>query len=109
MATNDQLAHLQAATVERFSKGLGFQMTVLGRDRPSNFPYAITYWMHPSIPMRFVYEDNVNDYGDVVGPVQVDRATVDTYLAQMDSPRGLVLSHADETWMPFKPPQGSGG
>ncbi len=67
--TNDILLHLQLAIQERFKRGEGFifgYATVVG-------PVARVYvWLHPTIPLQFVYDD-----GD---PVKFDVDRVEQYL-----------------------------
>jgi hypothetical protein len=100
---NDVLAHLQAAAIERFGQGLGFNLTFIVRDPTSQAPFAISFWLHPSIELRFGYDDNIDDNGDEV-VVQLDRQQIDDYLAVMDAPEGVVIAPQGETWRPFVSP-----
>ena len=52
---NDFLACLQTATNRRFADGRGYFLTMAGRGDDGQ-DICVSYWMHPSIPMMFVYD-----------------------------------------------------
>ncbi len=91
---NQYLALLQVATAQRFSTGEGYFFTASGTVTDDE-PVHIAIWLHPSIPLRFVY-DLKDDTDNRIPPVLVEDALVDALLAQMGSPAGVRYGYDDE-------------
>ncbi|SHY99146.1 Uncharacterised protein [Mycobacteroides abscessus subsp. abscessus] len=84
------LATLQVATFQRFSEGFGFFLNLAGEDQ------AVTsLWCHPTIPIRFVYE-NCDE------PVDADDKLAEVLIEIMAKPDGVTLGDIDGEGRPFR-------
>ncbi len=99
--SNSLLAHLQVATVRRFSEGRGFFLTMAGH-RDDGQETSASYWLHPSIPLLFDY-DTENDEGERPEQIEIDVEVVESFLNVMDRPIGVLwgFDNDEGRWTPF--------
>lgn len=84
------LATLQVAAFQRFSDGSGFFVNLGGEDQ------VITcLWCHPTIPIRFLYED-----GDET--VDADDKFAQKLVELMATPLGVSLMDIETPGRPFR-------
>lgn len=83
------LATLQVATFQRFSEGLGFFLTLTDDDQVIS-----SIWCHPTIPIRFVYEDDES--------VDANDKLAKKLLEVMVSPQGVPLGMDTTPGRPFR-------
>jgi hypothetical protein len=98
---NDFLACLQTATNRRFADGRGYFLTMAGRGDDGH-DVCISYWIHPSIPMMFVY-DTEDETGEPPKTVNVTEDDVTALVDAMDRSLGVLwgFSAEDHRYLPF--------
>lgn len=95
--TNQFLAHLQVAAAARFGAGKGFILTTT-ESGADGAEATVSHWLHPALAVSFSF-DVVDESGQRVAPVALDRGQIDEITAAMDTPNGVRGS--DGVWWPF--------
>lgn len=89
---NRDLAYIQAVAEHRFREGRGFPLGIFGTDSKGEFARHF-FWMHPSIPVEFLYSPGET--------VQLDGELFDMQIAATESPFGLLIGEYAADNMPF--------
>jgi hypothetical protein len=85
---NHFLAQLQAATNRRFADGRGYFLTLTGHN-DSGEVICGSHWIHPSIPLVFIY-DTEDVTGEPPKTVKISDDQVNVLLEVMDRPLGVM-------------------
>jgi len=98
---NHFVAHLQAATHRRFADERGYFLTMAG-DSDDHQKVCVSYWMHPSIPLLFLY-DTEDVTGEPPETINIDDENVRALVDAMDRPLGILWGFSVEEgrYLPF--------
>ena len=88
------LAHLKVVISTKLRRGESF--TLSWRHAAGDVPGRETIWIHPSIPLRFVFDD--------VEPAQLSRTWIEDLANSANSSGGILLV-AENLEVPAAPPE----